>query len=183
MKKNILLLFILAFLFSCQNKETKIIAKKSKKEFILELSNKVFYISPQLNTEQCIAYNDGCDCCDGRIVFLKNGTFISNFYCIPEESYNIGTFKIENSRVKLNYSNKVAVLGPESETDFDGKDILKLEKITGGTTYLEIIKCGKKYVLKSKLDGYFSEDKKIPFQEAISEYKKIGVWKLLDMKE
>jgi hypothetical protein len=182
MKQNILILLILA-LFSCQNKENKTIAKKNNKELITQLSNKVFYISPQLNTEQCLAYNDGCDCCDGRIIFLENGTFISNFYCIPEEIYNTGTFKIENSRIKLQYSNKSAVFAPENENDFDGNNVLKFENITGETTYLDIIPCGKKYVFKSKLDGYFSEDKKTSFQEAITEYKKIGVWKLLGIKE
>jgi hypothetical protein len=183
MKKNILVLLILGFLFSCQNKENKTLIKKNKKELNVELSNKVFYISPNLNTEECIAYNDGCDCCDGRIVFLENGTFISNFYCIPEERYNTGTFKIENSKIKLNYSSKSAFLAPENEDDFDGNNILKLEIIKGETTYLNIIKCNEKYVLKSELDGYFSEDKKTSFQKAISEYKKIGVWKLLDIKE
>jgi hypothetical protein len=183
MKKNILVLFIIGFLFSCQNKENKTLIKKNKKELNIELSNKVFYISPELNTEQCLAYNDGCDCCDGRIVFLKNGTFISNFYCIPEEIYNTGTFKIVNSKIKLNYSSKSAVLAPKSEDDFDGNNILKLENIKGETTYLDIIKCNEKYVFKSQLDGYFTEDKKTSFKKAISEYKKFGVWKLLDIKE
>jgi len=173
MKLNILIPFTLFLFISCQKNERITVIKKDKKELTFqELSNKVFYISPQLNTEQCTAYNDGCDCCDGKIVFLKNGTFISNFYCIPEESFNTGTFKVVDSRIKLHYSKKSAILAPEDENDFDANSVLKLDSIGGGITFLDILPCGNKYVFKSKSDEYYSEDKTTSFEKAVNEYKK-----------
>ena len=81
MKKSIVLLLILA-LASCQKKETELVAKPVEETLqTSDLFSKVYYISPKLNTEDCTAYNDGCDCCDGKIIFLENGTFISDFYC------------------------------------------------------------------------------------------------------
>jgi len=181
MRKRIVLLVILAFI-SCQKKET-ITVVKPVEPFLAtaDLFSKVFYISPQLDTENCIAYNDGCDCCDGKIVFLQNGTFISDFYCIPTESYNTGTFEIKNKKLFLNYSKLEALLGPENEEDFDAESVLRLETSTCGKASLDIIRCKNHYIFKGQSD-YFAEDKKTSFSAAVNEYKKLGVWKLLDIK-
>lgn len=180
-KKLILLLFL--SLTSCTKKEVKS-AMKPESNFIKtsDLYSKVFYISPKLNKEDCTAYNDGCDCCDGKIVFLKNETFIIDFYCIPTESYNTGTYKIENQKLILNYGEKEVLFGPENEEDYDGESILRVETSKCSETSLDIIKCKNQYVFKGDVD-YFSEDKNTSFSTAINEYKKSGVWKLLDIKE
>ncbi len=183
MQKSIVLLLILA-LASCQKKETETVVKPVE-DFLetSELYSKVFYISNKLNTEECIAYNDGCDCCDGKIVFLENGTFISDFYCIPDESYTTGTFKVENKQLVLVYSHKEAVYGPSKE-DFSEEEesVLRLDSVNYGTASLDIIKCKNHYVFKNESD-YYAEDKKTSFTKAINEYKSKGVWELLDMKE
>lgn len=181
MQKSICLLLILA-LISCKKIENK--AAKPEQDFIetSDLHSKVYYISTNLNKEDCLAYNDGCDCCAGKIVFLKNGTFISDFYCIPTESFNTGTYKIENKKLVLKYSKKEALLGPEDDSDYDGKDTLRLNTINYGTEHIEIIKCKGKYLFKNEAD-YYSEDKKTPITIAINQYKRKGVWKLLDIKE
>jgi hypothetical protein len=184
MKVPLLYLLFLASFFSCQKKENKTGIEKNKTTSTIQIvSDKVFIIASQLDTEQCIAYSDGCDCCEGRIVFLKNGTFISNFYCIPEETYDTGTYEVEKASIKLHYSSKSVVLNSEEEINPDGKSILTLQKTTGGNSVLGIIKCKNKLVFKSDLDDYFSEDKTISFNEAINQYKKSGVWKLLEMKK
>jgi hypothetical protein len=184
-KKIILTIFILNLLFSCQEKTNKIAVKSPEKEVLKssDLYDKVFIISSQLNAEKCLAYSDGCDCCEGRIVFLKSGVFISNFYCIPDEEYNTGTFEIKNSKLNLNYSKNEAVFGPENEEMTDEVNILKLETIGGGIEFLDIIPCGKKIVFKSKDGNFYSEDLKTSLHSAINNYKKIGVWKLLEIKE
>lgn len=183
MRKSIVLLLILA-LASCQKKETEPGAKPAE-DFLetADLYSKVYYISPKLNTEDCTAYNDGCDCCDGKIVFLKNGTFISDFYCIPDQSYNTGTFKIENKKLILDYSNKEAVYGPSKEDYSEEEEsVLRLDSFNCGKVSLDIIRCKKNYIFKSESD-YYAEDKKTSFSTAVNEYKKAGVWELLDIKE
>ena len=183
MPKSIVV-FLLLVLVSCQKKETGTVVKHIKEDNLQtsDLYSKVYYISPKLNTENCTAYNDGCDCCDGKIVFLKNGTFISDFYCIPTESYNTGTFKIKNNKLVLNYSKKEALFGPEDDEDYEGENILRLDSIDYGMVRMDVIKCKNKFVFKGVSD-YFSEDKKTPYSIAVNQYKKKGVWKLLDIKE
>lgn len=183
MKLPFLYLFFLALFFSCQKKETKTSIEKHKIDSNLEIvSDKVFIIASQLHTEQCVAYTDGCDCCQGRIVFLKNGSFISNFYCIPEETYDTGTYEIEKLTLTLHYSAKSAILKSDEGMNPDTKNVLTFQKTTGGVSVLKIIKCKNKYILKSDLGDYFSEDKTTSYNEAINQYKKSGAWKLLEMK-
>lgn len=182
MRKNIVLLLILT-LASCQKKETKTLPKPVEKSLkTSDLYSKVYYISTRLNTEDCIAYNDGCDCCDGKIVFLKNGTFISDFYCIPTESYTTGTFKVEGKKLVLNYRKKEALFGPEDDGDYDGEDVLRLNNIDYGQMSLDIISCKDHYIFKNRSD-YYSEHKKTSFQLAVNKYKRDGVWKILNIKE
>ena len=183
MKKSILLLLILAFA-SCQKKETEPVTKPVEETLLTsDLYSKVYYISPKLNTEDCTAYNDGCDCCDGKIIFLKNGTFISDFYCMPDKSYNTGTFKVENNKLILDYFNKEAVYGPSKEDYSEEEEsVLRLDSVNCGKVSLNIIRCKKHYVFKGDPD-YYSEDKRTSFQLAINEYKRDGIWKLLDIKE
>ncbi|MEO5775990.1 MAG: hypothetical protein ABIQ27_03740 [Flavobacterium sp.] len=183
MRKSIVI-FLILVLVSCQKKETEPVAKPAE-DFLetADLYSKVYYISPELNTEDCTTYSDGCDCCDGKILFLKNGTFISNFYCIPDESYNTGTFKIENKKLILDYSYKEAVYGPSKEDYSDEEEsILRLDSVNCRKVSLEIIRCKNHYVFKSETD-YYGEDKKTSFQLAINQYKRDGVWELLDIKE
>ncbi len=183
MRKKIVLLILLA-LASCQKKETKRVIKPAE-DFLeaTDLYSKVFYISTNLNTEDCQAYNIGCDCCDGKIIFLTNGTFVSDFYCVPNDIYNTGTFSIQNKKLVLEYSHKQAVYGPAKE-DYSQEEesSLKLDSINLGKVSLDIIRCKEKYIFKLKED-YYSEDKKISFSKAIDEYKNSGVWKALDVKE
>jgi hypothetical protein len=181
MRKKIILVLILA-LISCKKKETEPIAKPVS-DFLetSDLYSKVFYISTHLNTENCTVYNYGCDCCDGKIVFLKNGTFISDFYCIPSETYTTGTFKIKNKKLILNYSKTEALFGPENEDDYEGKDILRLQTSESGVTILDIIRCKNHYIFKSESD-YYAEHEKTTYSVALKEYKKSGVWQLLGLK-
>jgi hypothetical protein len=184
MQKSIGLLLIIALFSSCQKKETEPIVAKPVEDTIQtsNLYSKVYYISPELNSEDCTAYNDGCDCCDGQIVFLKNGTFISNFYCIPDESYMTGTFKIENKKLILDCNAKQAVYGP-ANGDFSEEEesVLRLDSVPSETISLDVIKCKNQYLFKG--DYYYGEDKKTSFSKAINEYKSLGVWEMLDIKE
>ena len=184
MQKSIVLLFLIAFFSSCQKKETAPVVVKPTENFLekTDLYSKVFYISTNLNAD-CLAYNIGCDCCDGKIIFLSNGAFVSDFYCVPSEIYNTGTFDIENKKLVLEYSHKQAIFGPEKE-DYSQEEesTLRLDSINLGKVSLDIIKCKGKYIFKSKED-YYSEDKKTSFSVAMNQYKTKGVWKLLDVKE
>jgi len=79
MKHRFVLVFIVLFLVSCQKRESNPVVVTSPKTTSLktaDLYSKVYYISTSLDTEKCIAYNIGCDCCDGKIVFLKGNRFI-----------------------------------------------------------------------------------------------------------
>lgn len=182
MQKRIYLLVILT-LSACQKKETAPVSKPAE-DFLetADLHSKVYYISTNLNKD-CEAYNIGCDCCDGKILFLRNGTFVSDFYCVPNEIYNTGTYSIENKKLILEYSHKQAAYGPAND-DYSQEEesMLRPDSINLGKVPLDIIKCKGKYLFKSKED-YYSEDKKTPFSKAVNQYKTSGVWKLLDIKE
>lgn len=182
-QKSISLLLLFAF-FSCQKKETPP-AVEPVEDFLetADLHSKVFYISTNLNKETCEAYNIGCDCCEGKILFLSNGSFISDFYCIPNEVYNTGTYKIENKKLVLDYSHKEVAYGPAND-DFSEEEesVWKFDSINTHRVNLDIIECKGNYIFKSKGD-YYSEDRKTQFTAALNQYKTKGVWKLLDAKE
>lgn len=183
-RKSIGLIVLLAFI-ACQKKEAKTTIKPVEQTLkTSDLYSKVFYISTKLNTEDCTAYNDGCDCCDGKIVFLKNGTFISDFYCIPDVSYTTGTYEVLDKKLILKYDAKEAIYGPSNEDYTEEEEsVLRLAKSpSSGITEVDIIRCKEHYVFKNGSD-YFSEDKKTSFQLAVNHYKRDGVWKLLDIKE
>ncbi len=183
MRKGIVLLLLLS-LASCQKKETEPVATPAVEDFLqaADLHSKVYYISTNLNKE-CEAYNIGCDCCDGKIIFLANGTFVSDFYCVPNEIYNTGTFTIENKKLVLDYSHKQAVYGPaKDDYSQEEESFLKLDSATIGKVSLDIIRCKEKYIFKTNED-YYSEDKKTSFSTAVNQYKNNGVWNLLEVKE
>lgn len=169
-------------MLSCQGKENTTI--KTKDEFLKasDLYSKVYFISTELKSEKCVAYNDGCDCCDGKIVFLKGNIFISDYYCIPEESFSTGTFEIKNGKLFLHHNNIGAVLGPKNIDSIDEDSVLRLDSLNYGIDSLAVFKCKKKYLFKTKLD-YYSESTKTTFSEAINDFKKNGVWKLLKIKD
>jgi hypothetical protein len=185
MQKSIVLLVIIAVFFSCQKKETEPVTAKPVEETIQtsDLYSKVYYISTELSTESCTVQNPGCDCCDGAISFLENGTFVSEFYCLPNQTYQTGTFKIENKKLVLEYSNKEAVYGPANEDYSEEEESTwRLDSIKGGISKLDIIRCKKQYIFKDGSD-YYAEDKKASFAKSVKGYKSSGVWKLLDVKE
>ncbi len=184
MQKIICLLFAFVFL-SCQKKETVPVTAKPVETFLeaADLHSKVFYLSTNLNSEDCQAYNIGCDCCDGKIIFLANGTFVSDFYCVPSDIYNTGTFTIENRKLVLEYSHKQGVYGPaRDDYSQEEESVLRPDSINLGKLSLDILKCKGKYIFKSKED-YYSEHKKTTFATAVNQYKDSGVWKMLDVKE
>ncbi|WP_264521746.1 hypothetical protein [Flavobacterium sp. N1994] len=184
MRKKIVFVFVLA-LISCKKNEAEPVIKPVS-DFLKtsDLYSKVFYISTKLNTENCTAYNDGCDCCDGKIIFLKNGTFVSDFYCIPDVSYTTGTFEVLDKKLILKYAAKEAVYGPSNEDYSEEEEsVLRLaDSKMSGITEVAILRCKEHYVFKNGSD-YFSEDKKTSFQLAVNQYKRDGVWELLDIKE
>ncbi len=183
MRKSIVVLLVL-FLASCQKKETEPVVKPVDETLkTADLYSKVYYISTELNTEDCVAYNYGCDCCDGKIVFLENGNFVTNFYCVPNEIYTTGTFEVKGNKIILNLSDKVVTYGPAKE-DYSQEEEskLRLESFDHKNDTLNIIRCKKSYIFKNKTD-YYSEDKKTSFTTAVNEFKNIGAWKLLDVKE
>lgn len=183
MRKSIVLLLLL-LAASCQKKETPPVAKPME-DFLeaSELHSKVFYISTTLNTEDCKAYNIGCDCCDGKIIFLSNGTFVSDFYCVPNEIYNTGTFRIEGKKLVLEYSHKQGVYGPaKDDYSQEEESALRPDSIPSSKVNLDIIRCKGRYIFKSKED-YYSEDEKTTFSKAVTDYKNKGVWQLLEIKE
>ncbi len=126
-----------------------------------------------------MAQNDGCDCCDGKIVFLDGNRFISDFYCIPDEEFNSGSFQIKKDKLILNYDKYQAVLGPVNENDIDSKDTLRVESSNCSTLELSIFTCQKKILFKSSSE-YYSEDHTTHFSDALAAYKKSGVWNLLE---
>lgn len=180
--KHILVFFLFFTVFvSCQKKETKNEQPSPKTSALKpsELYSKVYYISTSLNTEQCIAQNEGCDCCDGKIVFLEGNRFISDFYCIPEEEFTSGSFEIKGDKLLLRYDEYQAIMGPVNENDPDSKDTLRVESNKCTTLELSLFTCKKKILFKSGSD-YYSEDHKTKFSDAIADYKKSGVWNLLE---
>jgi hypothetical protein len=185
MKHRFVLVFIVLFLVSCQKRESNPVVVTSPKTTSLktaDLYSKVYYISTSLDTEKCIAYNIGCDCCDGKIVFLKGNRFISDNYCIPEEYYTTGTFEIKKDKLLLKYSKKQAILGPLDDSDYEAKDTLRLETIPYDSLVLSIFRCQNKSLFKNK-NEYYSEDTKTLVSEAIDDYKKKGVWEILGLKD
>lgn len=183
MQKSIILL-LFAVLVSCQKKETEHTVKPVE-DFLQtnDLNSKVFYISTNLNTEDCIAYNDGCDCCDGKIVFMENGDFVSDFYCIPDDSYTTGTFEVKGKKLILKYSSKEAIYGPSNDDYSEEEEsVWRVDSVKAKTDTVDIIRCKDHYVFKSGSD-YYSEDKKTSFQLAINQYKRDGVLKLLGINQ
>jgi hypothetical protein len=180
----LLTFLIIFFCISCEKKATIVVKKKpvAKAQFAMnDFAGKVFKISSKVDKNTCTVYSDGCDCCEGKMVFLKDGRFVSDFYCIPYNEYTAGTYAVTNGKLEIKCYPVTSSFGPINESEPGSKDTLIAYPGDDDPVFLEIYTCGKKPILKAEAD-YYAEDKTISVEQAVSEYKKSGVWDILGMQ-
>jgi len=146
------------------------------------LAEKVFDMNSMINTESCIIYNDGCDCCEGKIIFIDDNIFMEEFFCIPYNNYYIGYYNIIDQKVKLYYETLYISYGPEEGFDYDSENVYQANHLKETITItLQSINCNDKLILKSDDDFYIESHSS--FESIYKTYSESEVWKLLNVNE
>ena len=149
----------------------------------IHLAKKVFDINSMINTESCIIYNDGCDCCEGQVIFLDDNIFIEEFYCIPYNNYYIGYYNVFDQKVLLYYETLYVSHGPIDEYDYDTSEYVYQTNNLKETITLTLkpLNCNDKLILKSDDDFYIESDSS--FESIYKIHSESDVWKLLKVNE
>jgi len=135
----------------------------------IELSEKVFDIETDVSLENCKTFVDGCDCCEGRIVFIDDNIFIEEFYCIPYNNFYIGYYNIFDDNIKLYYETKFVSHGFSEGTDNFGESYYSLnefDKNESVTIDLYAFNCNGNLIIKSK-ESVYEESKVITTAELL----------------
>ena len=181
MIRKLLFIFSLVIL-SCKNlkksnTETKIEVSSTSFDTIV-LAEKVYKIDANFNESTCELFNDGCDCCDGQMVFINEKKFISQFYCIPDNTYCKGTYELKGDLLILKYSELTVVDGIIDENiDSTG---FYIEKGKSFIDTLTAIECNNKIAFKSKND-FLAESQEVSIETALETYSSSPIWDILQM--
>jgi len=65
-------------------------------------TGQVFLLAENYQPETCMA-EAPCDCCGTELVFLSRRNFVMVAYCLPENSYFAGTYKIKDDQLSLSF--------------------------------------------------------------------------------
>lgn len=151
----------------------------------IELSEKVFEIKTDVSLETCKTFVYGCDCCEGRIVFIDDNIFIEEFYCIPYNNFYIGYYNIFDDNIKLYYETKFVSHGPEETTDYDGEYVYILNEFNKNesvTIDLYAFNCNGNLIIKSK-ESIYEESEAITTTELLETYSMDEFWDILKVTE
>lgn len=151
----------------------------------IELSEKVFDINTDVSLETCKTFVYGCDCCQGRIVFIDDSIFIEEFYCIPYNNFYIGYYNIFDDNIKLYYETKFVSHGPEEGMEYDGKNIYTLnefDKNESVTIDLYAFNCNGNLIIKSK-ESVYEESEATTATELLETYSMDEFWDILKVTE
>lgn len=109
--KNILLCCALLFLLAaCRQPSQNSSATVSKTDSIapippLHLSGQSYRFGPSIDSTNC-KINAPCDCCVSDIAFADDNKFVAVFYCLFDDTYAHGTYRIDGDKVYLDYAPK-----------------------------------------------------------------------------
>ena len=151
----------------------------------IELAEKVFYIKSEIDLQTCTTFDYGCDCCNGKLVFIDEYIFIEEFYCIPYNNFYIGYYNIFDNNIKLYYETKYVSHGPEEGTDYDGDHVYTLNEYNKNesvTIDLYAFDCDGNLIIQSK-DSYYSESETITTAELLEQYSINEFWDILNVTE
>ena len=151
----------------------------------IELSEKVLDIETDVSLENCKTFVDGCDCCEGRIVFIDDNIFIEEFYCMPYNNFYIGYYTIFGDNIKLYYETKFVSHGPEEATDYDGEYVYTLNEYNKNesvTIDLYAFNCNGNLIIKSK-ESVYEESEVIIAAELLETYSIDEFWDILKVTE
>lgn len=151
----------------------------------IELAEKVFDISPSVFLQSCKIIVDGCDCCEGRIVFIDDNIFIEEFYCMPYDNFYIGYYTIFENNIRLYYETNYVSYGPEDDQDYNGVDIYTVNEFNKNesvTINLYAFSCNENLLIKSD-ESVYEESKNITTAELLETYSMSEFWDILKVTE
>lgn len=151
----------------------------------IELSEKVFDIKTDVSLETCKAFVYGCDCCEGRIVFIDDNIFIEEFYCIPHNNFYIGYYNIFDDNIKLYYETRFVSHGFSEGTDNFGESYYTLnefDKNESVTIDLYAFNCNGNLIIKSK-ESVYEESEATTATELLEAYSMDEFWDILKVTE
>ena len=69
----------------------------------LKLSGSLYRFGPQMDTILC-KYEAPCDCCMTDLLFTDEKRFIAIFYCLTENTYAQGSYRVVNNKVYISFN-------------------------------------------------------------------------------
>lgn len=151
----------------------------------IELAEKVFDITPSVFLQSCEIIVDGCDCCEGRIVFIDDNIFIEEFYCMPYNNFYTGYYNIFENNIRLYYETKYVSYGPTDDQDYNGVDtytVNEFNKNESVTINLYAFSCNENLLIKSD-ESVYEKSKKITSAELLETYSMSEFWDILKVTE
>lgn len=106
-------IFVLVGIISCNEP-----SKENAQQIVIEtaqtkslppfnLVGQFYFAAPELDSVHCKS-TGACDCCASGILFLSDSTFLYVAYCLQDDTYFKGTYKINNDEVVF-YSDKLRI--------------------------------------------------------------------------
>lgn len=84
----------------------------------------IYFFAPELDSATVKA-TGGCDCCSSNLLFLNDSVFVAVDYCIGNDTYYKGTYKVHNNSISFRCDSLRVDREEnwETETDTTGKDL------------------------------------------------------------
>lgn len=128
----------------------------------LSLGGKLYRSGPELDPKTCEA-TGACDCCMGHMYFMNDSEFVAAEYCLHDNFYYRGTYRVHGSRVLLQSSGPA--LSGETQfdsltADFGSSTLYTLQGMEPSEQEWSLSSCGEKNVFLTGSDEmpYASED-------------------------
>ena len=177
--------FIVFFsLAACNNEKPLQIPDVSTdfSEDTVDLSNKLFFIGPQIDTLKMDIVAD-CDCCASNLAFADDRVFVFESLCLEGDDYFKGTYFKFGSLIFLKFHpmtvSSIHYPGEEKEPTW--------EKVSDSVSYsvLEFSTLKSEWVISGSYYGESTDygmcNRTVPAKQFLSRLKASGVWEKLEL--
>ena len=165
------------------DKEESTVAYQLKIE---DLQDKVFQTGATIHFTDSCAFDYGCDCCAGDLIFNADNTFYMDSYCESDQGVLMGTYAVEGNTLILKTTAKEASLkyNPEYEADESVEEyIMHVERVKPMELKYTASLCGEKLKLESTDVDEMAIETQADYLTAIGMLREQGFFDALGIKE
>ena len=123
MKRTFTFIAFILLLSACRQPSQTVSASVSKTDSIapvpaLHVAGQSYRFGPSVDSTSCKVIAP-CDCCVSDIAFADDKKFIAIFYCLHQDSYAHGTYRIDGDKVYLDFYPKLVDVITDMVVDAD----------------------------------------------------------------